>query len=59
MSSMETVYWWSAGVLVALVGDFDESRSIDIEGELFGLWTFLCRLVSVTGCGLSRQVSAR
>jgi hypothetical protein len=41
-----------SGVLVALVGDVDESGGIDIEGKLFGLCTFLCRLVSFTGCGL-------
>jgi hypothetical protein len=34
------------GVLVALVGDVDESGGIDVEGELFGLCACLCRLVS-------------
>ena len=29
------------GVLVALVGDFDESGGIDVEGKLFGLCAFL------------------
>ncbi|WP_435159077.1 hypothetical protein [Haladaptatus sp. DFWS20] len=37
------------GVLVALVGDLDESGGIDVEGELVGLCAFLCRLVSFTG----------
>ncbi|SIR89799.1 hypothetical protein SAMN05421858_4453 [Haladaptatus litoreus] len=32
------------GVLVALVGDSEESGGIDVEGELFGLCAFLCRL---------------
>ena len=32
-------------VLVALVGDFDESGGIDVEEKLFGLCAFLCRLV--------------
>ncbi|WP_458208857.1 hypothetical protein [Haladaptatus sp. NG-SE-30] len=39
------------GVLVALVGDFNESGGIDVEGKLFGLCAFLCRLVSFKGCG--------
>ncbi len=34
------------GVLVALGGDFDESGGIDVEGKLFGLCAFLCRLGS-------------
>jgi hypothetical protein len=34
------------GVLVILVSDVDESRGIDVEGKLFGLCAFLCRLVS-------------
>ncbi len=42
------------GVLMAFIGDVNESRSIDVEGELFGLRAFLCRLVSVTGCGWFR-----
>ncbi|WP_264783183.1 hypothetical protein [Haladaptatus sp. T7] len=33
------------GVLVALVGDFNESRGINVEGKLFGLCAFLCRLI--------------
>ncbi len=40
------------GVLVALIGDVDESGGIDVEGELFPLCAFLCRLVSFKGCGL-------
>ena len=31
-------------VLVALVGDVDESGGIDVEGELVGLCAFLCCL---------------
>ncbi len=31
------------GVLVALVGDFDKSGGIDVEGKLFGLCALLCR----------------
>ncbi|GKZ15345.1 hypothetical protein HAL_32260 [Haladaptatus sp. T7] len=34
------------GVLVALGGDVDESGGIDVEGTLFGLCAFLCRLVN-------------
>ncbi|KZN22983.1 hypothetical protein A4G99_15755 [Haladaptatus sp. R4] len=32
------------GVLVTLVSDFDESKGIHVEGKLFGLCAFLCRL---------------
>jgi threonine/homoserine/homoserine lactone efflux protein len=32
------------GVLVTLVGDLDESGGIDVDGKLFGLCAFLCRL---------------
>ncbi len=41
------------GVLVALVGDSEESGGIDVEGELFGLCAVLCCLVSFK---LRRQV---
>jgi hypothetical protein len=33
------------GILVALVGDFNESGDIDVVDKLFGLCAFLCRLV--------------
>jgi hypothetical protein len=39
-----------SGVLVALVGDVDESGGIGVEGKLFGLCAFLCRLVSFKSC---------
>ena len=35
-----------SAVLVAFVGDADESGGIDVEGKLFGPCAFLCRLVS-------------
>jgi hypothetical protein len=41
------------GVLVALVGDFNESGGIDIEGKLVGLCAFLCHLGSFKGYGWS------
>jgi hypothetical protein len=40
------------GLVVALVGNCNESGRIGVEGKLFPLGAFLCRLVSVTGCGL-------
>ena len=39
------------GVLVALVGDANESGGIDVEDKLFGLCAFRCRLVSFKGYG--------
>jgi hypothetical protein len=38
------------GLVVALVGDFDESRGINVEGELFGLCALVCCFVSFKGC---------
>jgi hypothetical protein len=35
------------GLVVALVGDVDESGGIDVEGKLVGLCAFLCCLGSV------------
>jgi hypothetical protein len=35
------------GILVALVGELNESGGIGVEGELFGLCAFLCRLGSL------------
>ncbi|KZN22529.1 hypothetical protein A4G99_18840 [Haladaptatus sp. R4] len=38
-------------LVMALVGDSEESRGIDVEGKLVGLCAFLCRLSNVMGCG--------
>ncbi|EFW91136.1 hypothetical protein ZOD2009_16141 [Haladaptatus paucihalophilus DX253] len=46
------------GLIVALVGDSEESGGIDVEGKLFGLCAFLCRLVSFKGCDCLRKTGA-